>query len=120
MITFNPDQLTTAEIELLEYTVTERMAPLRKTLELPPRVYTFADITGAFQSLRDGQSSGDAVPMGIVLRAVELLDLRKANPEATWDDTGTHNLVAEFAASNGDGDGDKAVVDPPVWPTPTT
>lgn len=95
-ITLDVTKLTTAEVDLIEDTLNEQMGP-----RLGANIVSFSDLMDTFRwekRVKAAEEAGTApppFPAGVVrvspikfLRAVELVQLRRSNPQATWDDTG--------------------------------
>ena len=95
-ITLDVSKLTTAEVDLIEDTLNERMGS-----RLGANIVSFSDLMETFRWEKQVKRAEEAgtppppFPPGVVrvspikfMRAVELVHLRRSNPSATWDDTG--------------------------------
>jgi hypothetical protein len=109
------DALTVGEVDFLEDTLNEKLRPL-----LGDRIITFQDVLANFRDGGDG--AGLKIPQGKILRTMAWMQLRKTNPDATWEDAGALELVAAPKALASTGNGGEpttpssADVDSKSWP----
>lgn len=98
MIAININELTGAEVDLIEDTLNDQLAA-----RLGDRIVTFSDVLNEIMALApDGpQPKGVRIPMGKLMRTIELVVLRRTNPAATWADTGQNPLKPELAPPDG-------------------
>lgn len=101
MIDFNT--LTAADVDLIEDTLNEQLA---KHPAFATRIITFADVIAGLKAMRAATNDEDGdpapappgsvtIPLFKVMRAFELVELRRTNPAATWADTGQQRLVSD-------------------------
>lgn len=94
MIAIDINELTGAEVDLIEDTLNDKLAA-----RLGDRIVTFSDVLAEIMALApDGpEPKGVRIPMGKLMRTIELVVLRRTNPAATWDETGQNPLKPELA-----------------------
>lgn len=86
-LTFDFDNMKVGEISLFELTIITKMR--EHDLLEPGVIPTFDDVMVGFRHQRGNEIAPRVyVPMGFIMQAAGLVQLRRSNPDATWEEAG--------------------------------
>ena len=125
-ITIDLAKLSAAEVDFMEDTLNDQLAS-----RLGANIVEFGDLVKQFKweaDVRAAEAEGvnpPAFPAGVVkvpsvkvMRVIELVQLRRSNPNAKWEDTGQDPLFTGITEPpTGPVNGD-VPVESDLWPTP--
>lgn len=109
MLTLDISKLTAADVDLIEDTLNEKLA---NHPAFAGRIITFQDVVDDLRPRDENEDRPRRIPFAKLTRTLELVELRRVNPAATWDDTGRTPLAEMFGAETDEPD--------PAWNPPSS